>query len=111
MLSGVGVACSGNSAPNSPGAIDAGMTLYSCTIPSAAYCEQRLIAPADRDQLSQTCGLSAGVVGTGCSPIGVVGCCLPLANDRSKDEACWYGAEQFSMGMPVCTGGQWSTTP
>jgi hypothetical protein len=115
ILSGLVVAgCgSGGSTSTNDSGAGPGTMLYSCTQAAAGFCTQ-LIIPSSGSTLSTeqaTCANEGGTSGTGCSTVGIAGCCLPKAGDASKEEQCFYDADQISIDMLECTSGHaWSTT-
>jgi hypothetical protein len=115
---GVAIGCSGGGgggADGASGASGGGTVTFSCTVTGAALCTQLLIpatGPTLGQEQQQCTQLQNGTSGTGCATTGLVGCCLPRANNPSKEEQCYYSATEAMTGMTLCTtmNRTWSTT-
>jgi hypothetical protein len=97
-----GGASSGNADGGTSNGI-AGAVTFSCT--SADLCTEILAPPSAMAAELQVCNMQMGTFGTGCSTVGVIGCCV-----HGIETQCSYNALEAMVDEELCAkmDGGWS---
>lgn len=88
--------------------MDGGDVLFSCTEVSGV-CTQILLPPGAVGTYTSQCSMSGlGTPGTGCSTVGLVGCCVQPPGNLTS---CAYNAPvAMSIQMDCKSPGVWQTS-
>ncbi len=97
-----GGASSGNAAGGTSSG-SAGAVIFSCT--AADLCTEILAPPSAMAAELQVCNTQMGTFGTGCSAVGVIGCCV-----HGVETQCSYNALEAMVDEGLCAeeDGGWS---